>query len=295
MIALPLWFGQLLGGRQSGGFDWLQFGLLTGFGVLLQAYILYLNDFADERSDRLNEDYFLSGGSRVIPSGQLTGKQLLRGALVALALLMALGAVHSLVFARLDAWLAYALAALLGWAYSLPPASASYRGWGELLQAFSCGVVLPVLGYHAQTGTLADMPWASLLPVALLFYASNIVTALPDVAADGQCNRRTYPIRRGEHAARRDVGLLLLAATAASMATALDDAHLAALGAVNLPVLLLLWRVYRSDVHAIGAPGTRGRHHAFVGAIAKLQAALLLGWVVALPVAIRIALARGGL
>ena len=285
MIALPLFLGQLHAARQLGPFSWLQFALLAAFGMLLQAFVLYLNDYADEETDRLNENFFLSGGSRVIPTGQLTGKQLLRGAWLVLGVLLVLGVAHSTVFGRSDIWLGYILAVLLGWAYSMPPLSASYRGWGELLQAVSCGVLLPALGNYGQCGTLEHMPWSSVLPIALLFYASNITTALPDYDADRRCQRHTYPVRRSEATARRDVLLVLCAAIATSLVTALDRSHMILLGVVNLPVLWILWKVYRGSAFSLGNADSPAHCHAFVAAMSKAQAALLVGWVAVLAAA----------
>ena len=74
-------------------FDWSWFVFCLFFGLLCQAYCLYLNDYADEALDRNNQDYWLSGGSRVIPDGYLSGQQLYRGALWLAGILVLLGLV----------------------------------------------------------------------------------------------------------------------------------------------------------------------------------------------------------
>ena len=45
------------------------------------AIVLYLNDFADEETDKINQTYYISGGSRVISQGKISARQLLLGAL----------------------------------------------------------------------------------------------------------------------------------------------------------------------------------------------------------------------
>lgn len=211
MIALPLLWGQAVALVVTQQFDWLWLVICQLFGVLLQAYCLYLNDYADEPLDRLNQTYWLSGGSRVIPDGQLTGRQLYRAAMVLLGLLLVLSV---LVYFGGRAWLPAltGVAIVLGWSYSLPPLKASYAGLGELHQAISCGVVLPAIGFYLQSGSLVAFPWLALLPVALIFFASNIVTALPDVASDRQGGKRSYPVRHGFATAHKHA--LMVSATA---------------------------------------------------------------------------------
>ena len=46
-------------------------------------------------------------------------------------------------------------ALLLLWLYSFKPVRLSYRGGGEILQALGTALVLPLLGFYAQSGSLA--------------------------------------------------------------------------------------------------------------------------------------------
>jgi 1,4-dihydroxy-2-naphthoate polyprenyltransferase len=92
--------------------------------------------------------------------------------------------------------LAVVAVALLG-AYSYPPLKLSYRGGGELLQMLGVAGVLPLYGYLAQGGALADFPWAltaMLLPTHL---ACSIATALPDEPSDRDSGKHTLPVRIG--------------------------------------------------------------------------------------------------
>ncbi len=211
MIALPLLLGQALAWLITEQFSWYWLFICQLFGVLIQMYSLYLNDYADEAVDRLNQTYWLSGGSRVIPDGQLQGQQLYRAAVVCAGLTVLLSA---LTYGSGRNWMPAltGLAIFLGWSYSMPPLQASYRGSGELHQAFSCGVTLPVIGFYLQSGNLGAVPWLALTPLALVFFASNIVTALPDIPADTQGGKRSYPVRHGAASARTHA--LLLSVTA---------------------------------------------------------------------------------
>lgn len=213
MIALPLLWGQALAWVATQQFDWLWFLIIQLFGAGCQIYCLYLNDYADEATDRLNRSYWLSGGSRVIPNGQLSGRQLYRASFVVLVGLLALsGLAYQLERSVMPALTLLAVG--LGWSYSLPPLQSSYRGYGEFHQAISCGVVLPVMAFYLQSGSLAAFPWLLLFPVALLFFAGNIVTSLPDLVSDKRSNKRSYPVRHGYERAHKDaIAVLFIAYT----------------------------------------------------------------------------------
>lgn len=239
MIALPILVGQAWALVVLGQFSWPAFWLAQGFGVLTQVYVLYLNDFADEAVDRIGEGSWLSGGSRVVPEGALTGTQLFQAAGWAAAGMGAISLV-ALAIDRPGMILLCVIALGAGWTYSLAPIRASYSGYGELHQALSVGLLLPLLGYYLQAGELSTLPLIALLPMLILFYAANIVTAIPDLAADRAGGKQTYPVRRGLARARRDA-LLLCAASlvlAPLMLASWIDWRLA-LAWISLPALLL--------------------------------------------------------
>ncbi len=201
MIALPLLWGQGLAVAQGQPLQWTWLIIAAAFGVLSQQISLYLNDYADEVLDRRNDSYWLSGGSRVLPEGLLEGTQLRRGARLGAVLILLLG-VLSAIMGRPWMPLFAAIAVFLAWSYSLPPVKASYRGYGELHQGISCGVFLPTCGFYSQTGGLATIDWSSLLSLGLVYFASNIITALPDRVSDREGGKRSYPVRHGAIRAR---------------------------------------------------------------------------------------------
>jgi len=215
-IALPLLFGQALAFAALGRFSLGWMYLAGVFGVLVQLVIVFVNDFADRETDKINTTFArFSGGSRVLPEGKLAPATLRRAALVALAVMMS--ASVGLAFAGRP-WaplLAFA-AALLVWAYNHPPLRLAYRGHGELLQGLGTGVVLPLVGYYFQAGTFVGLTWTALVPMLLLGYVGNILTALPDVPSDRASGKRSYPVRRGQWLARRHALELLAMATAMS-------------------------------------------------------------------------------
>lgn len=218
-LIFPLLLGQALAFENTGRWSWAVFVALALYAWFDQLYIVFWNDYADAGADRHNRDFnIFSGGSRVLPEGRLDARDLLRAGWAALGLVMVVGIYLTLTFHRvLTLPLMIAGLALL-WAYSMPPLRLNYRGGGELLQATGCALLLPLLGYYAQTGTLAGFPGIVLLPFFSYHLISAVATTIPDVAADRQAGKHTLAVRLGiRSAARWSIALGLVAAAAGFM------------------------------------------------------------------------------
>jgi 1,4-dihydroxy-2-naphthoate octaprenyltransferase len=213
-LYVPLWLGQALAFAVTGEFSLSTLYASHLLAVVLLLVIVFYNDLADRDTDALNRTYNeFSGGSRVLPDGRLQPDDLRVGARGALAALAGLALYFALASGRPLVPLFAAAAGLLVWAYNFPPLRLSYRGHGELAQGLGIGVVLPLLGFYLQSGELARFPFAALVPLFLLGVVGHIVTSLPDVPSDRQSEKRTYPVRRGQWAARRHaLELLVMAA-----------------------------------------------------------------------------------
>lgn len=208
-IALPLLLGQALALAGGAKFSVVSCVVVHLFGLFDHLFIVFANDVADEAGDRRNTTPSpFSGGSRVLPDGRLVARQLVVAAAVMALAMVGVAAYGELALARRGMMAGSAIAIVLLLAYSYGPKLA-YRGGGEVLQGLGCGVVLPAVGYVAQMGTIEGVPWAALVPVAILGVASNIATALPDAAADREVGKRTWPVRVGLVAARKHTMLLV--------------------------------------------------------------------------------------
>jgi 1,4-dihydroxy-2-naphthoate octaprenyltransferase len=217
----------------------------------------------------------------VLPEGRLQSADLLKGARIALAALLAWTVFLVLVIDR--PWMAPAtlLALFLGWAYHRPPLHRSYRGHGEILQGIGCGVVLPLIGFYLQQGDLQGFPWLSLVPLYLLFHAGNIVTALPDYRSDRASNKRTYPVRHGERAARNAVMRLLFLACISLLVT-FDTTSSAQGMLIIAPAAFLLIGLMASGVHQKAGVDDLAACRSFVGGVSISQAWLLCAWIAVL-------------
>src|SRR5690606_30972610 len=130
-------------------------------------------------------------------------------------------------------------AVMLLWAYSFPPLRLSYRGYGELAQGLGVGVVLPLLGFYLQAGTIGGVPWVALVPSFMLAFASNIATAVPDREADEAVDKQTWPVRYGDARARKHA-LQIAALGALATPFVVPDLPPAGLAAVQVGPLALL-------------------------------------------------------
>lgn len=219
-IALPLFVGQALACPGRAGLSWTTAALVGAFGLFDQLYIVFANDVADVETDRDNATPTpFSGGSRVLVRGELAPRSLLHAAVASAAaagIVSAVLAVRSGAVALVGLW---ALAVALLHAYSFRPLCLSYRGGGEALQVLGTGVVLPLYGFAAQTGTLHTFPWAALAWIAPMRVACAIATSLPDEPSDRRADKRTLVVALGSRGTTAVVALLQLASLAAAAQT----------------------------------------------------------------------------
>ncbi len=199
-IQLPLAFGQALAYTAHAAFS-PAIGLwLVLYGLCMQLYIVFLNDWADQRADALNDTpTAFSGGSRVLVEQSLRPEALQRAGSAAGWAVVALGLLFAFLLQRPLAPVLFIGGLFLLWAYSLPPLRLNYRGGGELLQALGVGCILPLAGFYGQTGHLPTFsasgdPLSLIALISAYIYlqvAAAIAFTLPDAAADRRAGKRT--------------------------------------------------------------------------------------------------------
>lgn len=172
-------------------------GLLAMWGVQLMTH--YLNEYFDFETDRITQNRTpFSGGSGVLPQGLLDR----RVALIA-ATLSILGGVTAalglfiLGRARPSALTLFALATFIGWGYSSPPLRLSSRGVGELATTLTVSFLVPLWGYHLQTGEVSQTLILAVLPLAALQMAMLLRIHMPDYEPDRATAKLTLVVRLG--------------------------------------------------------------------------------------------------
>lgn len=240
-LLVPMALGQGIGIDATGTVS--VSGFLVGAVVTLFALatIVLLNDWSDERVDRIKRSMFPQTHPKTIPDGILGRHRVLLAGLFcgSGALLTALAG---------EVWLARAgltLGTLFGLvvfaSYSLPPVRLNYRGGGELLEAMGVGVVLPWFNAYAQSGDL-DAPAMIAVPgFALLSIASALASGLADERSDRQGGKRTFATMIGNFATRRIAEACVVGAMLAWAAVAwLDYDRCPTIGLLAASAVLLL-------------------------------------------------------
>ncbi|MFK8030862.1 MAG: prenyltransferase [Gammaproteobacteria bacterium] len=284
MIFIPLFMGQALAFHAHKQFSTTLFLYTLLFGVLYQVFLLYLNDYADEAIDKTNSQYWLSGGSRVLPEGKLGPGDLLTGAKIAFILMLALTLCLAAFAYRPWMPIALTMAAALCWTYNMRPLQLSYRGHGEVLQGLGCGVVLVLIGFYMQHGSLSQFSWRSLIPLYLIFHAGNIITALPDYLSDRAGDKRTHPVRHGQRHART-TALFLLAVAHLGVIISSPGISPAALAIIVAPSALILVFIISSGTMRKADVAEFSFCKKFVTWASASQAWLLCAWIGALLIA----------
>ncbi|NJL96166.1 MAG: prenyltransferase [Anaerolineae bacterium] len=169
--------------------------------LLVSLSIHYTNEYADHETDALTRPTRYSGGSGVLPSGQVPRRLALQAAWITL-----LGGLGLALIGWGAGWLAEAalliliIGAFFGWMYSLPPLKLAWRGWGELDNALLGGLALPLYGYSAVTGRVDWEAALVCLPFTLLVFNNLLATTWADRHADAQVGKFTLatfvPVRR---------------------------------------------------------------------------------------------------
>ncbi|MBN2716332.1 MAG: prenyltransferase [Deltaproteobacteria bacterium] len=218
-IFLSLLVGEMFYLMYGGTLDWTIFAVVHLYGLFMQLYIVYANDYADIETDHLNQTYTIfSGGSRVLADGELSRRTLGIAAVTMAALTLLMGVVLALVYGRILAPIIIFVGIGLLWMYSFGPVRLSYRGGGEFLQMLGVGAVLPVVGFYAQGGALTEFPLETMAVILPTQLACAMATSIPDYTSDRQSDKRSSSVVLGQKNVRLAVIALNLAAIAAFFA-----------------------------------------------------------------------------
>jgi 1,4-dihydroxy-2-naphthoate octaprenyltransferase len=154
----------------------------------------YSNDYFDRETDAANATPTRwSGGSRVLPQGELPPRIALVAALVCGALAVATIAVLATAV-ELGVVLVLAVMLALAWSYSSPPLRLHTRGLGEPTVVAVVAIGTPFVAWYAQTSIVAPSIVAMCLPFALLQLVMLWTIELPDEASDRATNKRTFVV-----------------------------------------------------------------------------------------------------
>ncbi len=165
------------------------------FGIFIQLYILYGNDYADEEADKDNDTYTIfTGGSRTLVNGIISKSSMKRAILLMVLLNISLGIILTLFFNRPLSMVFVGLALFLLWAYSYDPIKLSYRGGGEILQGIGLAILLPLFAFYLQKGSIYLFPMEILFILIPIHLSCALSTTLPDYPSDKIHQKNTFSV-----------------------------------------------------------------------------------------------------
>jgi 1,4-dihydroxy-2-naphthoate octaprenyltransferase len=216
--------GAALAAADGAAIDWRIYALGQSVVSAIQLMTHYSNDYFDLDTDRANTTPTRwSGGSRVLPNGDIAPRVALIASLILAA--WALGSSFQLARRERAEPLVLPIVLLmlaLSWCYSAPPLRLLSRGLGELTTALVVTLLTPVLGFYLQRGVLRPLTLLACFPLCGLQFAMLLTIELPDAAGDAAFGKRTLIVRRGSEWGAR------------------AGAVVVALSFVTLPILVLL-------------------------------------------------------
>lgn len=237
--------GALVARRHGHAIDLHRYAIGQCAVTAFQLMTHYANDYFDYEADRANlTPTKWSGGSRVLPAGDLPRHVALIAAIV-LAILGSIAAVAS------GAIITFAAILALAWFYSAPPLRLCASGFGELTTAIVVCVLVPWVGFAMQAPDRIGLATLALaiVPLALLQIAMLLAIEFPDAAGDAATGKRTLVVRLGAaRAAKLYVAITALAYAWLPVAYLLGLPARVALAAA-IPAPIALWRIVRASEH----------------------------------------------
>jgi len=192
--------------------DWRRYG--WGQAAVTAAHLMthYCNDYFDFDADRANSTPTRwSGGSRVLPAGELPRAAALVAALILVALAcVATGILVGHAGAPAGVVMLMAAILVLSWEYSAPPLRLHSTGWGELDVAVVVSGLVPLTGFYLQAVQWRLLPFVAIAPLAGLQFTMLLAIEFPDAAGDAATGKQTLVVRHGaEWAARLYQGVII--------------------------------------------------------------------------------------
>lgn len=265
---------------QQGSVNWVNALLAMAGLVLLHGSVNALNDWHDYAKsgiDKVIRQTPFSGGSGLVPTGQLTAN----GALWTGIVTLLVGTLIGLYLAWQAGWTLLVIGLIGIVSIVLYTPLWTRIGLGELWAGLGLGL-LPVVGtYFLLTGRLDQVAWVSGIPAYLLTYNLLYLNEFPDMEADILGGRRHLVVRLGKANARYLYAFVEIAAFVTILIGVLFGiltpwALLALLaGIMGVQAIAGLWKHYEGFEEIFPAMGAN------VMAVLGLNALLAVGYLIA--------------
>lgn len=185
--------------------------------LLLTALVLlgaaYLDDYFDHRSGvdaKVENRTLFSGGSGLLQTGEWRAQTMLFLGIAALGTALFLAIRLTVVEASWNLVGVYAFGILSVIFYTVPPLSAAYRGWGEVLMAINFGPTAAELGYVSQRGSFSFQLLLVSLAFSGLILVVHLLHEMLDYEADQASGKKGWVLLLGQKKSKKLVSLLLI-------------------------------------------------------------------------------------
>ena len=211
---VPVLLGTSMAWAWYGKFSLVDF-ILTFVGVIaLHAGANASNDYFDWKNgtDRFNKTFAFpfTGGSRMIPDGLISPKEMKAIFIVAYLIALATGVILFLRHGYIVLLLGF-FGLLSGYFYTATPLFLAGKGIGEILIGLNFGILITLGAFFVQTDFLSWTPVIASIPVSILITLVLWINQFQDSEADIKAGKVHLVARLGlNRAARVYVALLYL-------------------------------------------------------------------------------------
>ena len=215
----------MLGGVLVPGWDkadkLLLFGLIILCGSLIHLASNTMNDYFDFKSGSDSPDTCktpFSGGSGLMPQKLLVPGEvlILSICLLTVAALTGFSILYLSPGTPLVILLFGAAGIFLGYAYTAPPFSFVYRGFGELTIFLSFGPLTVCATYYMLSGNISITPFLYSLAPGIMTTAILWINQFPDFETDKRAKKKTLVVQIGLSRSRY-IYFMLIALTATTL------------------------------------------------------------------------------
>lgn len=271
----PVLVGTAVAAR-AGVFHLVPFLITLLAGLLLQVGANFYNEYFDERYGLDHPESL--GSSTVIFRNEMSARQVLSGGIAAFVL-AALGGIALIVLVG-PAIILFGLAGMaIAYFYSASPFKLATRGLGDVMVFLAMGFLMTWGAYYVQIHHWSWSAFAASIPIGFLVVAILNMNNTRDYQDDRAVNKRTLPVRFGQHFGQQFHAFLLIGSYVV--------VTIFALGGLLPWLALLVWLSFPLAWRNVQAVLTGADRMAFVRGInATAQLHLQFGGLLALGIAL---------
>jgi 1,4-dihydroxy-2-naphthoate polyprenyltransferase len=212
-------FGAALAYHLDYKIDWTSLICFQLMIITLQLSGHAANDYADFETDAANRNRtWFSGGSGVLPAGDISKRGAIRMSVAFAVVTILLGLTFTVLLDwNLSVLVLTIIGLVMALQYSLAPLKLSYRGFGEIFMLFVYGSICADTSFILQHGSWDNIAFFATAPLMVQVMVFMLLSEYPDIEADSSAGKRNLVVRMGRDRTRPVAMLVILGGAAASI------------------------------------------------------------------------------